>query len=157
MSSIPRLMRGLGWIIFTLMWVPFMLMFMDMPAGNHTYGSISELPGKMGLYLVITVGMSIIAIGLLVGSGVVGWLFGRIALSRGESGTARILNITPTGTRVNHYYYGMRFTLEVQSFGESFQADAERLIPMHEMTKYQTGMMVNVKYDPITKIIAMVD
>lgn len=157
MSSIPRFMRGLGWTVFALMWLPFVLMFMDMPSGRHSYGSISELPGNMGFYLVITIGMSFIAIALLVGSGVVSWLMGRMVLARGESGTARIVNITPTGTRVNHYYYGMRFTLEVQSFGESFQADAERLVPMHEMTKYQIGMTVNVKYDPMTKIVAMVD
>lgn len=157
MSSIPRFMRGLGWTVFTLMWIPFVLMFMDMPSGRHSYSSISELPGKMGLYLVITLGMSFIAIALLIGSGVVSWLMGRMVLARGESGTARILNIAPTGTRVNNYYYGMRFTLEVQSFGESFQADAERLVPMHEMTKYQIGMTVNVKYDPMTKIVAMAD
>ena len=157
MSIIPRLMRGLGWITFTLMWIPFVLMFMDMPAGRHTYDSISDLPGKMGLYFVITIGMSLIATAFLVGAGVVSWLLGRMVLARGESGTARILNINPTGTRVNRYYYGMRFTLEVQSFGESFQADAERLVPMHEMNKYQVGMTVNVKYDPASKLVAMVD
>lgn len=157
MSIIPRLMRGLGWIIFTLMWIPFVLMFIGMPAGRHTYGSISELPGNMSVFFVITIGMSLIATALLVGSGVVSWLMGRMVLARGDTGTACILNITPTGTRVNRYYYGMRFTLEVQSFGESFQADTERLVPMHEMNKYQVGMTVNVKYDPTSKLVAMVD
>ena len=152
MSSLPRIMRGAGWVAFALMWIPFTLIFIFMPSENS-----NEPTGTMFIFLGITIAMSIIAMGLLFGSAVVGWLLGRMALSRGETGTARIVNIQPTNMRVNRYYYGMRFTLEVQSFGETFQADAERLIPLHEMTKYQVGMMVNVKYDPTTKIVAMVD
>ena len=152
MSSLPRIMRGAGWVAFALMWIPFTLIFIFMPNENS-----NEPTGTMFIFLGITIAMSIIAMGLLFRSAVVGWLLGRMALSRGESGTARIVSIQPTNMRVNRYYYGMRFTLEVQSFGETFQADAERLIPLHEMTKYQVGMMVNVKYDPTTKIIAMID
>ena len=152
MSSLPRFMRAAGWVTFALMWIPFAFIFIFMP--NE---SSSEPSGSMFIFLAITIAMSILAMGLLFGSAIVGWLLGRMALSRGESGTARILNIQPTNMRVNRYYYGMRFTLEVQSFGESFQADVERLIPLHEMTKYQVGMTVNVKYDPTTKIVAMVD
>ena len=156
MSNIPRIMRGLGWLIFGLMWIPFMLMFMNMPNGRSSYNSIAGMPSAMTLFLGLTLGMAFISTALLVGSSAVGWLIGRMVLSRGESGTARILNIRPTGVRVNSYYYGMRFTLEVQTFGETFQADTERFIPMHEMTKYQIGMTVNVKYDPVTKTVAMV-
>lgn len=152
MSKLPRFMRGAGWIMFALMWIPFAFMFIFMPNENS-----SEPSGLMFIFLAITIAMSIFAMGLLFGSAIVGWLLGRMALSRGEPGTARIVSIQPTNMRVNRYYYGMRFTLEVQSFGDTFQADAERLIPMHEMTKYQIGMMVNVKYDPFTRIIAMVD
>ena len=152
MSSLPRFMRGAGWVAFALMWIPFTLMFLSMPDGNS-----DELTGNMFIFLASTIALSILAMGLIFGSMIVSWLLGRMVLSRGESGTARIINIQPTNVRVNRYYYGMRFTLEVQSFGETFQADAERLVPMHEMTKYQIGMMVNVKFDPATKIIAMVD
>lgn len=155
MSNLPRIMRIAGWTIFTLMWIPFALMFLNMPGGNRQYESLSELPAKMGLFLGITVGMSIIAMFLLFGSTAAGWLLERMALSKGEPGTAKILNIQPTGVRVNRYYYGMRFTLEVQSFGETFQASVERLVPMHEMTKYQIGMMVRVKYDPFSRVVAM--
>ncbi|MBL0346714.1 hypothetical protein [Candidatus Villigracilis affinis] len=119
--------------------------------------TLAGLPKNMALFLGITIGLAIISTALLVGSSVVGWLIGRVVLARGESGTARILAIQPTGTRVNNYYYGMRFTLEVQSFGETFQSHAERLVPMHDMMKYQIGMTVNVKYDPMTKTVAMVD
>ena len=157
MSNIPRIMRAVGWLLFMVMWIPFMLMFMNMPNGNSSYESLAGLPKNMALFLGITIGLAIIYTALLVGSSVVGWLIGRVVLARGESGTARILSIQPTGTRVNNYYYGMRFTLEVQSFGETFQSHAERLVPMHDMMKYQIGMTVNVKYDPMTKTVAMVD
>ena len=157
MSNIPRIMRAVGWLLFMVMWIPFTLMFLNMPNGNSSYESLAGLPKTMALFLGITIGLAIISTGLLVGSSIVGWLIGRVVLARGESGTARILAIQPTGVRVNNYYYGMRFTLEVQSFGESFQSQAERLVPMHDMTKYQIGMTVNVKYDPMTKTVAMVD
>ena len=157
MSNLPRIMRGLGWLLFGLMWIPFTLIFMNMPGGRSSYNSIAGMPKTMALFFGLTMGMAFIATALLVGSSVVGWLIGRVVLARGESGTARILNIHPTGVRVNHYYHGMRFTLEVQTFGETFQADAEKLIPMHEMMKYQVGMIVNVKYDPMMKTAAMVE
>ena len=157
MSNIPRIMRAVGWLLFMVMWIPFTLMFLNMPNGNSSYDSLAGLPKNMALFLGITIGLAIISTALLVGSSVVGWLIGRVVLARGESGTARILSIQPTGTRVNNYYYGMRFTLEVQSFGETFQSHAERLVPMHDMMKYQIGMTVNVKYDPMTKTVAMVD
>ena len=157
MSNIPRIMRAVGWLLFMVMWIPFTLMFLNMPNGNSSYDSLAGLPKNMALFLGITIGLAIISTALLVGSSVVGWLIGRVVLARGESGTARILSIQPTGTRVNNYYSGMRFTLEVQSFGETFQSHAERLVPMHDMMKYQIGMTVNVKYDPMTKTVAMVD
>ena len=157
MSNLPRIMRSLGWLIFGLMWIPFTLMFINMPNGRSSYNSIAGMPSTMTLFLGLTLGLAIISTALLVGSSAVGWLIGRVVLARGESGTARILNIHPTGVRVNHYYHGMRFTLEVQTFGETFQADAEKLVPMHEMMKYQVGMTVSVKYDPMTKTVAMVE
>lgn len=157
MSNIPRIMRGLGWLIFALMWIPFTFIFFNMPNGSYTAQELMALPLKATLPLALTIGMAIISTALLVGSSVVGWGIGRMVLARGESGTAKILNIQPTGVRVNNYYHGMRFTLEVQSFGETFQSSAERLVPMHEMMKYQVGMTVNVKYDPMTKTVAMTD
>ncbi|MBI3160908.1 MAG: hypothetical protein HYZ23_00280 [Chloroflexi bacterium] len=157
MSNIPRIMRTFGWLIFALMWIPFVFIFFTMPNGSYTGQELMALGWKTLLPLALTIGMSIVSMSLIMGSSIVGWLMGRLVLARGETGTARILNIQPTGMRVNSYYYGMRFTLEVQSFGETFKADTERLVPMHDMTKYQPGMTVNVKYDPLTKLVAMTD
>lgn len=153
MSSLPRYMRGVGWVVFTLMWIPFTLMLFFMPGEDPSEPASAMLV----IFRTITIAMSILAIGLIFGSMAVGWLFECMVLSRGESGVARIVSIQPTNMHVNRSYYGMRFTLEVQSFDKPFQADAERLIPLHEMKKYQTGMMVNVKYDPTAKLVAMAD
>lgn len=157
MSNIPRIMRGLGWLIFALMWIPFIFIFFNIPNGSYTAQELMALGWKSLLPLVLTIGMSVVAMLLLFGSATISWLLKQWVMARGETGTARIINMQPTGLRVNHYYYGMRFTLEVQSFSDTFKADAERLVPMHDMTKYQPGMIVNVKYDPLTKLVAMMD
>jgi uncharacterized protein DUF3592 len=98
-----------------------------------------------------------IAMGLLFGSSAVSWLLGQMAKSRGERMTARILSIHPTGMRVNNYYDGIRFELELYYMGETIQTSAEKLVPRFGAPNYQIGMNVNVMYDPFTKAVAMLD
>ncbi len=155
MSNIPRYMRVLGWIVFGLMWIPFILMFFNMP-GEGSY-SFDELPKNMVIFLGLTIGMMFIAMGLLFGSPLVSWLFGQIAKSRGERMTARIVNIRPTGMRVNNYYDGIQFDLELNYMGETIQTSAEKLVPRFGAPNYQIGMSVNVMYEPTTKTAAMLD
>ena len=155
MSNIPRYMRVLGWIVFGLMWIPFILMFFNMP-GEGSY-SFDELPKNMVIFLGLTIGMMFIAMGLLFGSPLVSWLFGQIAKSRGERMTARIVNIRPTGMRVNNYYDGIQFDLELNYMGETIQTSAEKLVPRFGAPNYQIGMSVNVMYEPTTKAVAMLD
>lgn len=81
------------------MWIPFTLMFFNTP-GEGSY-SFDELPKNMVIFLGLTIGVMFIAMGLLFGSSIVSWLFKTVAQARGERMTARVVDIRPTGMRVN--------------------------------------------------------
>ncbi|HMS00275.1 MAG TPA: DUF3592 domain-containing protein [Anaerolineales bacterium] len=155
MSNIPRYMRILGWIVFALMWIPFTLMFFNMP-GEGSY-SFDELPKNMVIFLGLTIGMMFIAMGLLFGSSIVSWLFKTVAQARGERMTARVVDIRPTGTRVNRVYDEVRFDLEINYMGDTVRVSTEKLLSRFDGKTYQNGMTVNVLYDPTTKLVSMLD
>lgn len=155
MSSIPRLMRILGWIVFALMWIPFTLMFFNMP-GEGSY-SFDELPGNMVIFLVLTFGLMFVAMGLLFGSSIVSWFFKKVAQARGERMTARVVDIRPTGMRVNRIYDEVRFDLEINYMGETVRVSTEKLISRFDGRTYQIGMAVDVMYDPTTKLVSLTD
>jgi hypothetical protein len=155
MSNLPRYMRILGWIVFGLMWIPFILIFVSMAFGGEE--NFGDLTSPMTISFALTFVLMFIALGLLLGSSAVSWLFGQIAKSRGERMTARIVSIHPTGMQVNNYYDGIRFELELNYMGETIQTSAEKLVPRFGAPNYQIGMSVNVMYEPTTKAVSMLD
>jgi len=158
MSNIPRYMRILGWIVFGLMWIPFCLIFASMfMQGENMDAPFEDLTSPTTISFISTFALMFIAMGLLFGSSAVSWLFGQIAKSRGERMTARITGIHPTGMRVNNYYDGIRFDLELNYMGETIQTSAEKLVPRFGAPNYQIGMSVNVMYEPTMKAVAMLD
>jgi len=75
----------------------------------------------------------------------------------GKRTTARIVNIRPTGMRVNNYYDGIQFDLELQYMGETIQTSTEKLVPRFGAPDYQIGMSVNVMYEPNLKTVLMLN
>jgi hypothetical protein len=139
------------------MWIPFAFIFIGMagmPQGSYDW---AELPLLMRTSTIITGILGFASISLILGASLVSWLQNRSVLASGEPATATILNIKPTGETVNDYYLRMSFTLEVRSLSETFQAITEKYVPMHDLTKYQIGMKVNVKYSPHNRTVAMID
>ena len=155
MSSIPRIMRVLGWVVFGLMWCPFTVMFLTMDWNGG--GKFGDLKSPTTLLFASTFVLMFIAMGLLFGSPLASWLLGQVAKSRGERTTARIVNIRPTGMRMNNYYDGIRFDLEINYMGDTIQTSVEKLVPRFGAPDYQNGMTVNVLYDPFTKTAFMQD
>ncbi len=155
MSSIPRIMRAVGWIVFACMWIPFTLMFFNMP-GEGSY-EFNELPTRMLLFLGLTIGMMFIAMGSLFGSSIVSWLLKKVAESRGERMTARIIKMRHTGMVVNRSMDEIQFTLEVNYMGETIEVTTEKLLSRYSPLTYQEGMTVNVLYDPMTKLVSLAD
>jgi hypothetical protein len=154
----PKLMRTLGWISFTLMWIPFALVFigmLSMPDGSYT---LSEMPVVAVAGLIGTGVFFVLTMVLLIGSSLLSVVQNRGLQASGQAAEATILSIEPTGQTVNRYYVGLSFLLDVRPMSEpSFQARTEQFVPMHELTKYQTGSKVRVKFDPHTKIVALAE
>lgn len=155
MSKIPRYMRILGWIAFALMWIPFCLMFLFMPRDGKA--PFESLTSPFTIFFALMFVMMFVAMGLLFGSSVVSWLLKRVALSRGERMTARVVDIRPTGMRVNRVYDEVRFDLEIHYMGDTVRASTEKLISRFDGRAYQIGMTVNVMYDPMTQLVSMLD
>jgi hypothetical protein len=155
---IPKLMRTLGWISFTLMWIPFVLIFigmMGMPTGSYT---LDEMPAIAVAGLIGTGVFFALTMVLLIGSSLLSVVQNRGLQANGQAAEATILSIEPTGQTVNRYYVGLSFLLDVRPMSEpSFQARTEQFVPMHELTKYQTGAKVRVKFDPASKTVALAE
>ena len=157
MSKIPRYMRILGWIAFALMWIPFCLIFLFMIIQGETEAPFENLTSPMTISFALTFVMMFIAMGLIFGSSAVSWLLKRVAQTRGEQTTARIVNIKPTGMTVNRFYDEIHFDLELNYMGETLQLGTDKLVPRFGAPNYQLGMTVNVMYDPMTQLVSMLD
>jgi hypothetical protein len=157
MSNIPRYMRILGWVVFTLMWIPFCLMFLFMFMEGEPEAPFEDLTSPMTISFALTFALMFVAMGLIFGSSVVSWFMKRLARTRGERMTARIVNIRPTGMTVNRFYDEIHFDLELNYMGQTLQLGTDKLLPRFGAPNYQVGMSVNVMYDPGTNTIAMLD
>jgi hypothetical protein len=51
----------------------------------------------------------------------------------------------------------MQFTLEINTMGGTVNATTEKLLSRFSPVNYQEGMMVNVVYDPMLRIVSLAD
>ena len=151
-----RNLRRIGWILFSLMWIPFIGVFIGMigmPEGNYDW---LELPviTRYSIILVVTLGgLSTL---FLVGGPILSGLRNRSVRSEGLPAQAKILKIWDTGTTINENPL-VRMLLEVHPPGGTiFQAETEQLISRLQIPVIQPGMEIEVKYDPHTQAVALV-
>lgn len=154
---LARRMRKLGWIAFTLMWIPFATMFIGMiglPEGSYDWG---ELPVLSRYSLLVGGSLAAASTALLVGAPILSGITNRSVLRHGQPADARILQIWDTGTTINQNPV-VRILLEVHPPGGStFQAETERLIPRLQVPQVQPGASVRVRYDPRSRAVAIVE
>jgi hypothetical protein len=148
-----KTMRNLGWIAFFLMWIPF-LTLLGLPSGEYAW---SELP-QLTQYGMVTSGLLCAASTLLlVGAPMVSALRNRAVLEDGLPAQATIVEISDTGTTINNDPV-VRLLLEVQTpGGVPFRAETERLISRLDIPQFQPGTVVQVRYDPDSGEVAVVD
>ena len=150
-----RNVRQLGWILFGLMWLPFIGIFIGLigfPEGSYSW---QELP-------VIT-RYSLVAVAVLFAGSML-TMFGSALLSavgnqrlrnEGQRGEAVILDMWDTGTTVNENpLVGFRLQVEPIS-GAPFEAETENLVSRLDVSQIQPGTRVPVRYDPRTKKVAL--
>jgi hypothetical protein len=154
-----RIMNQLVWWSFSLIFVCMAMMFGIVEFGRVT-GVDSVGPGSF-----MSIGFTISAMGLFifafltlclfVGGMIVGAVNNRMILARGEGAIATILKISETGTTINDSPV-VRFLLRVTPQDRPpFQAEAERLVSRLEIPQFQPGRVVDVKFNPDTKAVAV--
>lgn len=153
----PKIMRRVGWWCFAFMWIPFAGIFIGMigfPSGSYSWG---ELP-PLTRYSLIAVGVFFVATFLfLFGAPVVSGLTNRAIKKTGIPAQAEILQIWDTGTTINENPV-VRMRLEVRpSDGPAFVAEEEKLISRLKIPAIQPGAIIQVRYDPESLDVAMVD
>ncbi|MFP3854710.1 MAG: hypothetical protein ACLFWD_10510 [Anaerolineales bacterium] len=148
-------MRKLGWIAFSLAWIPFIGIFVGMiglPEGSYAW---SELPLITRYSLIASGAMFALAMVGITGAPLLSWGRNRDVLKDGERGEAVILEMRDTGTTINEQPI-VSFKLQVEPIsGAPFEAETERLIPRLMVPQIQPGTRVPVRYDPRTKAVAL--
>ena len=156
--ELSRRMRRLGWLCFALMWLPFAGIFVGlagMPDGSYSW---PELPMLARISILGTGAFGAVAVLLLIGSPVLSSIQNRSILANGQPADATIVDIQPTGATINNYYVGLSVLLDVKPLSEpTFQARAEKFVPMHLMAKYQAGAAIRIKFDPHSRAVAIMD
>ena len=151
--KLSRTMRKLGWWAFWLMWVPFFSLIV-LPAGDHAW---PELPLFVRYCLTVSGVLGGASTLLLVGAPIVSAIHNHAVLVNGLPAQAIILKVSDTGTTINNDPV-IRLLLEVQPPDQqSFQAEAERLISRLQIPQVQPGTVVQVKYDPANRVVALLE
>ena len=155
--DLPKTMRRLGWISFFIMWVPFITLFIGMiglPEGSYDW---AELPALSRYSLLALGGFFFTTFFFLIGASIAAAILNRQIRATGELAEAEIIQIEDTGTTINNNPV-VRFYLEVRPQGRSpFQAEAEQLTSRLHIPAIQPGRTLQVKYDPDTLDVALVD
>ncbi|MGH2581552.1 MAG: hypothetical protein ACRDFQ_01490 [Anaerolineales bacterium] len=173
-SDLVPIFRRIGSMLFIFMWVPFTCVFVGMaeefgnPGVRFAQFVDRFLPGLLtargadpspltSISLVITFGMMFLSMALTFGAPLLGGLRGQKVLKSGRAATARIVSANNTGTYVNNQPL-VRFVLEVQrEDGSPFQAETEKIVGLMQLTQFQPGAVINVRYDPDTLETAIVE
>lgn len=71
-------------------------------------------------------------------------------LANGQQAQAKILQAEQTNALVNNQPI-VKFVLEVQpEGGQAFQAEASTIVPLVELSQFQPGATLSVRFDPAT-------
>jgi hypothetical protein len=148
-------LRRFGWLVFALMWIPFIGIFvgmMGMPSGSYSWAELPPLARASMISTGVLMGLSMVT---LLGSPLVSWRSNASLRKNGREGEAVILDLQETGTTVNNSYL-VHFELEVHPMGAPvFTAASEQLINRLDIPRFQPGTRVPVVYDPKTKRVAL--
>ncbi|MBS1794957.1 MAG: hypothetical protein JSS81_13940 [Acidobacteria bacterium] len=157
--KLSLLMKKLGWLCFGLMWIPFAIVMITGPlrVGRGNLGGPSSSASViMGVSFFLFMAMFVGAFFFLIGSLVVAGLANRRVLATGQDARAQIVALADTGTRINRRPV-VRFTLQVHpQSSPPFVAQTQKTLSIFELSSYQPGGIVHVKYIPGTDQVAVV-
>ena len=147
---LAKFLMRLTVVCFILMWIPFVIMMIN----------IEDMQGAESFFtnpwMVATWALFAMTFVFLFASLIVGWLSNQMILANGLDAEAKILAITDTGTRINDNPV-IEFSLQVQPANHpSFVAQAQMTVSVINLSSFQPGKIVNVKFVPETDRVAIV-
>lgn len=147
--------RRFGWICFALLWLPFCAIFAGMiglPSGDYAW---SELPRLARYGIIGTVGFTVLSLGSMLASLIIGWASNRSLRSHGRPARATLLEIRDTGTTVNQSPLAhLKLRVEPADM-PPFEAETEQLINRLQIPQFQPGVQLAVRFDPKSREVAL--
>lgn len=164
--KLAKVMNRIGSFCLLAMWIPFVIVMITNPAlhlreltSERNPSAIMEktmtaVQGTTTIVFLAT-GIAVAGIGLKVGALIVKGLENKAILLKGEPATAKIIQISDTGTTINDNPV-VRLQLEVYPPNQpSFRAEAQQMISRIQIPMVQPGNMVYVRYDPNSHVVAL--
>lgn len=154
--KLAKRMRKVGVMGFVLMGVAFGIFFIGlitMP-GSYNFDSLPPLMQYSMMLGVVLIGPTLI---LIFGSNIPRTLAHRRLQKNGLAADARVIKVWETGMRINNNPV-VRMLLEVRPpYQHTFEAETERLMSFSDPVYMHPGAVVQVKYDPESKEVAIAD
>ncbi|MGA9191963.1 MAG: hypothetical protein WBZ24_09540 [Anaerolineales bacterium] len=152
---LPTRMRRIGWIVFRLLWIPFILIFVGMfrmPPGSYDW---VDLPSITRIGIIGTAVLGALAMILLAGSVVLSSLNNLDLQTDGMKAQATVLEVRDTGTTINQNPL-VHLKLKVEPGNQpSFEAETEQVIGRLQVPQVQPGAKVAVRYNPYSHAVAL--
>jgi hypothetical protein len=154
--------RGkLGAVCLLMAWVSLMIFVaLVVPPGGGRR-RMSSLPEGTEPWLILAITLFILGMVLVIGAAIRSHEKHKAMVEgirrNGRTAEAEILEIHDTG-RASRLNIVARLVLEVRpSYQRTFQAEVEHDIPRLEVGKLQPGMVLQVKFDPESRRVVLVD
>jgi hypothetical protein len=154
--KLAKQMRRWGWISFLVMGAGYLIFFIvmmtTMPYGGYNF---DELPVIARYSLLVGLALTAPTLILIIGSNAARISANRALQKNGLRADARILSIKDTGTRINRSPV-IRLMLEVRPPNQPiFEAETERLLSILDIPNLQPGNIIQVKYNPDSREVAI--
>lgn len=150
-------LRRVGWVAFTLMWIPFIAIFigmLGMPNGSYDW---VDLPLVARFGLAGTGLFFVISMVTMVASPLLSWFGNRSLQTKGLAAQATILSLRDTGTTINQSPL-VHLKLRVEPTDRPpFEAETEQLINRLQVPQFQPGATVAVRFDPHSHAVALAE
>lgn len=152
---IQKIFKKLSKLCFIAMWIPFLMIMVNLPFIGENPEMVYGAPKEISLWLILTVGIALAGFFFMIAGIISEAISNKHILSKGQSIKAKIISVKDTKTRINNNPV-LEFTLEVKTPDQgTFKTEAQKLVSIADLTKYEAGAMIEVKYIPGTQRVAI--
>ncbi len=146
-----RMLRGLAWVCFGLMWVALAIFILHHPSDTTTDKVMLPVFAFLALLFAFLILLVISTIGPLI----IAWRESRFVRKYGTLVPAVIRDLTDTGIRINNQQM-LEIALTVHPpYEPMFSATVRKVIPYSSIPQVQPGTQLQIWHIPGTTLVAM--